>query len=254
MDTADAGELVMMFDKPKLMTEMVQRSALKEAMRVLAHADIMRAQTAPGIVYVEGRTDLEVLREWAKTLNHPVRKLLEGEIFWKPTNYPSEGGSDGITSGTHYKALRLVKEIPAFELVDGDDGRGREPTAITGNGFQRARWQRYEIESYLYHPAALERFVEREIGQQAAALAKQSLMDHLTATNPPAFIANPLEDLPFLRGTKARDALLPPALQAAGLHGITYTRFHEIAALMKPEEIHPEVKEKLDALQKALNL
>ncbi len=253
MDSVDAGELVMLLDKPRILGETVQRAALKEAMRVLSHADIMRGQMANGIVYVEGRTDLEILREWAKILGHPLQKFLEGEIFWKPINYPAEGG-DGITSGAHYKAIRLVKEMPAFELVDGDDGRGREPTEVTGQGFQRARWRRYEIESYLYHPAALERFVEREIGAEAAGPAKQALAEYLKNTNPPQFLANPLDDIPFLVSSKARDVLIPPALQAAGLHGINYTRFSEIAALMKPEEIHPEVKEKLDALKKALNL
>ena len=55
-------------------------------------------------------------------------------------------------------------------------------------------------------------------------------------------------------GTKARTDLLPPALDAAGLPGIPYTHYSEIAAIMFPEEIHPEVKEKLDAIQRAFNL
>jgi hypothetical protein len=47
---------------------------------------------------------------------------------------------------------------------------------------------------------------------------------------------------------------LPPALSAAGLPGFPYTRYHEIAAEMKPEEIHLEVVEKLDGIVKALRL
>jgi len=35
------------------------------------------------------------------------------------------------------------------------------------------------------------------------------------------------------------------------LPGLPYTRYHEIAALMKPEEVHPEVREKLDAIVSA---
>lgn len=58
----------------------------------------------------------------------------------------------------------------------------------------------------------------------------------------------------MLNATKARTYLIPPALTAAGIHGISYTRYHEIAALMLPEEIHPEVTEKLDAIQRAFNL
>jgi hypothetical protein len=67
-------------------------------------------------------------------------------------------------------------------------------------------------------------------------------------------LKNPLEDIPYLRNTKARTELLPPALDAAGLPGFPYTRYHEIAAVMKPEEIHHEVTEKLDKIMEAFGL
>jgi hypothetical protein len=79
----------------------------------------------------------------------------------------------------------------------------------------------------------------------------EDLRKHFEQNYPPAFLKDPLADYPYLVGTKARTQLIPPALEAAGLHGIPYTRYHEIAAVMKPEEIHPEVIEKLDAIQKA---
>jgi hypothetical protein len=40
-------------------------------------------------------------------------------------------------------------------------------------------------------------------------------------------------------------------LSEAGLPGLPYTRYHEIAALMLPEEIHPDVRETLDMIVKA---
>ena len=36
--------------------------------------------------------------------------------------------------------------------------------------------------------------------------------------------------------------------------GMDYTRFSEIAAIMAPTEIHPEVREKLDFIQQAFGL
>jgi hypothetical protein len=59
---------------------------------------------------------------------------------------------------------------------------------------------------------------------------------------------------PYLKNTKARTDLLPPALDAAGLPGFPYTGYYEIAALMKPEEIHPEVVEKLNLIMQAFGL
>jgi len=67
-------------------------------------------------------------------------------------------------------------------------------------------------------------------------------------------IADALGEHVFLNNTKARTLLIAPALEAAGLHGLPYTRYHEIAALMQAEEVHPEVREKLDAIVQAFKL
>jgi hypothetical protein len=69
-----------------------------------------------------------------------------------------------------------------------------------------------------------------------------------------AFLKDPFADTPYLKNTKARTDLLPPALDAAGIPGFPYTRFYEIARAMKPEEIHPEVIEKLDRIMEAFGL
>ena len=119
---------------------------------------------------------------------------------------------------------------------------------------QRLRWNRYEIESYLLHPAALKRFVIRQVGEPAAAPHLEDLQRHFEQTYPPAFFSDPFADIPFLKNTKARTELLPPALDAAGLPGFPYTRFHEIAAAMSPDEIHPEVSAKLDQIMEAFGL
>ena len=71
---------------------------------------------------------------------------------------------------------------------------------------------------------------------------------------PPALVKDPLADHVFLNTTKARRDILPPLLEAAGVHGLPYTRYHEIAALMLPAEIHPEVTEKLDAICRAFGV
>ena len=67
-------------------------------------------------------------------------------------------------------------------------------------------------------------------------------------------VEDPLGDHEYLVEAKARTRLLPPLLDAAGLHGLPYTRYHEIAALMLPEQIHPEVAEKLDAICRAFGV
>jgi len=143
--------------------------------------------------------------------------------------------------------------MPALELVDGDAHEGIQSTSITGQGFQRLRWRRYEIESYLVHPDALARYVQIQAGTEAS-LHMEDLRRHFEENYPPAFLRDPLTDNAVVMRSKARTELLPPALAAAGLPGTHYTRFHEIATVMLPGEIHPEVREKLDLIQRALGL
>ncbi|HYK90807.1 MAG TPA: AAA family ATPase, partial [Acidobacteriota bacterium] len=256
INSVEPSELCMLFDKPKILTSAVERERLADSLGVLSHTDIMLAIKAPGVLYVEDYTDIDILREWAKVLNHPALETLTTKLFWKKTVWEPRTRASGIKSREHYEALKLIRpDLPGLELVDGDAHPEIEATSISGSGLQRLRWKRYEIESYLVHPTSLARFVEREAGgAEAARLHVADLQKHFEDVYPPAFLRDPLADNPLLLGTKARTELIPPALTAAGLHGIPYTRYHEIAALMRPEEIHPEVVEKLDAIQKAFNL
>ncbi len=73
----------------------------------------------------------------------------------------------------------------------------------------------------------------------------------LRRRRPPAIIERPLDDHAYLNNTKARKDILPQALSAAGLPGLPYTRYHEIASLMLPEEVHPDVCDTLDAIVRA---
>lgn len=255
INVVEPRELCVMLNHPRMLADTEDRSRLIKSLGTLSNEDILLAMEAPGVLYLEDYTDLEILRAWAKTLGHPVYEILTTCLFWRKTVHQPRPGAAGIAAKEHYDALKLVRDdLPGLELVDGDAHPGIPSTPITGQGLQRLRWKRYEIESYLLHPEALARYVSELVGSGAAPVHVQDLRKHFEDTYPPAFLRDPLTDLPLLIGTKARTLLLPPALEAAGLFGVPYTRYHEIAAVMLPEEVHPEVKEKLDAIQKAFGL
>ena len=254
INSVDPTELYVMLRVPRPLVQGEQVRLIR-SLRVLTNTDIMLAAGAPGVLYVEGYTDLEILREWARVLNHPVYQSLTTNLFWKPAVVETRPGASGVLARDHYDALKLVRDnLPGLQLIDGDARQEIQSTSITGEGLQRLRWKRYEIESYLVHPAALARYVEHQVGSAAAQPHLEDLRKHFEESYPPAFLKDPFGDYPYLANSKARTDLLPPALTAAGLPGIPYTRYNEIAALMTPEEIHPEVKEKLDLIQKAFNL
>jgi predicted ATPase len=252
VNSVDPSEILMLIHEPKPLVDKVQRQQLTNALRVLPNSDIMLARLAPGILYLEGHTDLSILKEWARILDHPVRKLFDSPNFlWRPTVWEVADGVAGIKSRQHYEALQLVQPtLRALEILDGDSAGQQQATPITGEGYQKLRWHRYEVESYLFHPASLERLVGMLVGPAGVA----ALRDHLTANMPPRFLLSPLDDLPMLNTTKARVDLLPPALAVAGLAELPYTEYFRIAAVMTPEEIHPEVREKLDGICQAFSL
>ena len=255
INSVEPTELCIILNEPRMLASTEERRALIESLGALSNEDIMKAMQAPGILYLEDYTDLEILRAWARILNHPTLDILTTRLLWKKTVAQPRPGAAGIPAKEHYEALRLVRDdLPGLELVDGDARPEIQATPITGQGLQCARWKRYEIESYLLHPEALARFVRHVVGEGAAPPHLEDLRKHFEQNYPPAFLKDPFADVPYLVGTKARTQLLPPALDAAGLHGFPYTRYHEIAALMKPDEIHPEVVEKLDAIQRAFRL
>ncbi len=254
INSVDPSELCVLLDKPRILGSIAERTELVAALGVLTSADLMQALEMPGVLYLEGSTDLMILRELAMTLQHKAGALLTTQLFWRPTNNQLREDGKGVKARDHYDALQVAKPgLPGLELVDGDGQAGKQSTPITGQGFQKLRWARYEIESYLFHPTALARFVEKQLGPGAAEQGIKDLNAYLTDNLPPAVVKDPLGDHVFLKNTKARTEILPPALAAAGLPGFPYTRFHEIAAIMLPEEIHPEVTEKLTLLCKAFN-
>jgi hypothetical protein len=251
INAVEPRELYVMIATPRPLADTEDRARLISSLKILSQTDAMLALDAPGVLYVEGHTDLDILREWARILGHPAADLL-ARPFWKQTVSEPRPGAPGILARDHYEALRLVRDdLPGLELVDGDAHPGIQSTPITGHGLQRLRWRRYETESYLVHPAAISRFVEHTVGPDGAAPHLADLEAHFTRNYPPAVLEDPLGDHEFLNVTKARTRLLPPALTAAGLLGFPYTRYHEIAAVMRPEEIHPEVREKLDGVVRA---
>ena len=257
INSVEPRELCAVLNVPRPIADGVERNRLIMSLKVLTNQDVVMALSRPGVLYVEGHTDIALLKEWAAILNHSIAPLLASGVFWKPSRWEVQSGRPGglnTDSRGHYEAIRLVQDnIPGLEILDRDGNPNLPETELTGNGLQRVRWRRYEAESYLFHPATLARFVRQRAGADSARNV-EDMNSYLQDNLPPAVLRDPLGDHDYLRQTKARESIIPPALEAAGLFGIPYTEYSAIAALMKPEEIHPEVGEKLDAIQKAFRL
>lgn len=261
-NAVDPGSICLMVgDKPRRLAGAGEVKSLQRAMGVLQQSDLVAAGECPGVLYLEGYTDLNLLREWARVLGHPLSEYLNRSPFWRPVVTGPDDGVEGVSAKNHFDALKLANSgITGVWILDSDGKSAGISVMITPERgrLNRAAWQRYEAESYLVHPDALARFAKQVTGQDCG-VAVNGFFDHIWGREmAEAFRANPLAPVAlienYMRTTKARTEIIGGVLDAAGVHGLSHTEFAGIAAIMLPEEIHPEVREKLDYIQQAFGL
>ena len=110
------------------------------------------AQARHAVLYLEGKSDLDILLEWARILDHPSLKYLNG-AFWVPI--AEERGRKNFAR-RHFKSLKvLVPALNALEVRDPNSSQGLlhgrhsagELVIVEGNRMPRdmklAYWSRY---------------------------------------------------------------------------------------------------------------
>ena len=226
-------------DEPRRLAHAVDRDRLREALKRVTTTDLMLGRQVGAILYLAGESDERILREWARILGHRARRFLDRPfVNWL-------GGRGLKDAKAHMFALRAAfPDLPAVCLLDGDN-RDEPDEEITRAGLAVLRWRRYEIENYLLHLDAIKRFV----GAAGLGLFEREVEQELGRFVPAA--TDPLGDHPVLVRLKASTEILVPLL--ASVERPTPKRdLYLLAASMRPEEVHPEVVEKLDRIAEVL--
>ena len=218
---------------PRTLSTAHERDRLQDALRRITTAELVRARECGAILYVEGQSDENLLRVWAETLDHPARRFFERpNVHWLRGRLPNDARN-------HFSTLRVeFPNLAGICLLDGDntESKGEESRQ---SGLLMLQWRRYEIENYLLHPEAIKRFVR---GPVQTTLTVQREFHRQVPEDIDLF-----GDIPALVRLKASNELLVPMLERVGRR-TEKTDLHQLAAVMKPEEIHPEVVEKLDRI------
>ncbi|MFT5239773.1 MAG: hypothetical protein ACI9X0_000739, partial [Kiritimatiellia bacterium] len=235
-------QILSFYQKPHILEKSTQRDEIREALKRVSAIELLQADQASGILYLEGTSDLSLIRTWARVLSHPLSTWFENQPFWH-----NNKGCTPKEAHAHFFALKAVrKDFHGFLLLDGDN-RGLPDSEVSAKGIQIGRWERYEAESYLLHPNALARFIEKESG----ALFVQPALDLLREEFPPAFFEAPLKISAVLRSEPASKTLLPQIMEKAEIH-LPKNQYYLIARQMLPEELPLEVSEKLSAIYKVV--
>ena len=144
--------------------DLARKPQIRSALTYFGAEHYIRALQNRYVLYLEGRTDLDMLREFARALRHPVAEQWDERInaFYVTDGHPDrdldaelqrvEGGY-GLTPRHHFSALReLVPGLTGLAILD-NDGRGRPDTAE--GRLHIVYWQRYETENYFITPELL---------------------------------------------------------------------------------------------------
>ncbi len=263
VNNVEARELYLMYGTPRLVQSDVERGQLARSMDVLTHSDMLEAEGALGVFYTEDFTDIDILEAFARVLGDELAlRLLSRQVLTKSSQAPSPDGLGDVRAVRHWEMLKLIKpNFPALEMLDKDSPNRANDDLITGDAscMQRIRWRRCEIESYLVHPAPLKRFVEKRLGGAPLAAAPvAALRDALLTTLQQAFLDDPMHPVAlvegYFRAEPVSKSLIPELMQAAGLNNLPKREYFEIATLFRPDEVHPEIIERLNQIKQAFGV
>jgi len=224
------------------------RSQVKKALESIRMADYYLAEQKGWMLYLEGSTDLAILRRLAERLDHPAKAVLHDSVpvIYLGSNKPQEARD-------HFQGLREAKaDLVGFALFDRLDKE-----LHTGSQLTELMWSRREIENYLVTPASLRDFVqaglrEDDLIEQAERKNRlEKLESSLTEIIHALSITNKPD--PWGSDIKVTDDFLDPLFklyyERLGIPQQTFKRdYHGLADAIPVGEIAPEVLTMLDGL------
>jgi ABC-type taurine transport system ATPase subunit len=248
-EAADRDLVVAFIGKPHRIDD--RGSQLLKALKEIGFEQYLQAEQTGWVLYLEGSTDLAILRAFADTLGHPARAQLERPFVSYVGNQPGRARD-------HFYGLREAKpDLAGVAIYDRlDKGISADPNLT------QLMWRRREIESYLCQRKVLLAYAGSLAEKRSGALfaapalaAMERAMDEVIAA---------LRTLgrpdPFGPDCKVSDEFLDPVfrkfLAALKLPEGTMrkTDYHTLAPFLDSGDIDSEVVEKLDAIAATASL
>ncbi len=224
------------------------RAQVRKALESIHMADYYLAEQKGWMLYVEGSTDLAILRRLAQRLEHPAKEFLSDSVpvFYLGNNKPQEARD-------HFQGLREAKfDLTGIALFDRLDKE-----LHTGSALTERMWSRREIENYITTPASLRAYVQQ-------GLRGNDLIDEAERVNRLATLEQCVEELvsalrvtqkpdPWGAEIKVTDDFLDPLFanyyKRLGIPQQTFKRdYHGLANAIPVDEIPNEVIEILDVI------
>jgi predicted ATPase len=224
------------------------RHQVRKALESIRIADYYLAEQKGWMLYLEGSTDLAILRRLAQRLNHRAAEILSDSVpvIYLGNNKPQEARD-------HFQGLREAKPdlvgVAVFDRL--------EKELHTGSQLTERMWSRREIENYLTTPASLQGFVQQGLSRHdlIEEAERRTRLDILAQCQSELVSALRITQKPDPWGPdiKVTDDFLDPLFanfyQRLGTPQQIFKRdYHGLADAIPIEEIAPEVFQMLDLI------
>ena len=257
---------------------LAKRVEIRESLKLFGTAHYIRARQRGYVLYVEGTTDVDILRAAALKLDHPAARIWDENpnVFFVENVHPEstieselekvEGGF-GISAKDHFNGLRkLLPGLRGLAILDNDGGVKQD---YDDRSLRVRYWKRYEIENYFITPELLLEFVAKtnlELGlstvgsEQAEAVMRDLVTERVFDGNDrdyAVWLSSPPEAARLIWEAKTRSVKLSSFAEQffrnlkerTGLEMLlTKGEFHRLVELCASGNIAREVSEKLDLL------
>jgi ABC-type arginine transport system ATPase subunit len=241
-EAADRDTVIAFVGRPHRIDD--RGSQLLKALKELGFEHYVQAEELGWVLYLEGSTDLAVLRAFAKRLDHDAAALLERPFVHYVANQPQKARD-------HFHGLREAKpDLVGLALYDRlDSPAGDDPY------LEQIMWEQREIENYLCQEATLLAWAEAKgrdrHGELFAASWSDAMSDSIVTIR--FALAELGKPDPWSPEVKASDEFLAPLFKKfyaeLGLPDLMQkTDYHTLAPFVAKDELESEVREKLDAI------
>ncbi|MFM7459305.1 MAG: AAA family ATPase [Burkholderiales bacterium] len=224
------------------------RGQVKKALESIRMADYYLAEQNGWMLYLEGSTDLAILRALAQRLNHPAAVVLSSNV---PAQYLDNNVPQGARD--HFFGLREAKpDLVGFLLLDRVDKELQ-----SGSPLVERMWSRREVENYLVTPESLRAYVqiglrENDLLDEAERRHRVQVLDHCLAEIEAALKLVGKPD-PWSADIKVTDDFLDPLFklfnERLGTPQRTFKRdYHGLAVVIPLDQLDAEITTVLDQL------
>ena len=217
-------------------------SQVAKALKEIGFDQYLQAQETGWVLYLEGSTDLAILRAFAAQLGHPAHGVLDRPFVHYVANQPGQARH-------HFYGLReAVPTLIGMSLYDSLD------IALQADPYLVQRmWKRREIENYLCQRETLLAWAKAQGSIQVGELFSTVWCETMGAAidEVAAALATLGKPEPWSADVKASDDFLQPVFQKfydkLGLpNTMQKTSYHTLAPYIGVAGIDAEVREVLD--------